>query len=308
MIQHLSNQYNNLSPLDRPTFRNTHFTSLFNIPTEESPQNHSIRCKLVKRMLLDGADPNIPDITSTPLLKCCTYNYSDHHSQLYYTRQIDLLCLLLKYAKDTLQFEHVKPEGHRHFIDNILQIITYELQDSNVWNTRVYPLLKYHKHKMNIDNTYSKLEITYLPHFNGKDYDEKYEADFKLFRELLYLGGSVNAQDIDWEYVIMFAVANDDFKLVNYLLRHGADVKDSSPYASSYDVALGLCWRKKKCNPKMFRHLMNIDNHLSNIKYLENGYPVEEIGEEAMRCILREVKRGSILDGISEVWRKHLTS
>ena len=308
MIQHISNQYTKLFPIDRPTFITTHFTSLFNIPTEESPQNHSIRCRLVKQMLLDGADPNIPDNTSTPLLKCCTYNYSVHHSQMYYTRQIDLLCLLLKYAKDTLQFEHVNLEGHQHFIDNILQIVKYELQDSNVWNTRVYPLLKYYKHRMRIQNTYDKLEITYLPYFNGKEYDDKYETDFKLFRELLYLGGAVDVQDIDWEFVIMFAVANDDFKLVNYLLRHGADVKDASPYASSYDVALGLCWRKKKCNPKMFRHLMNIDNHLSNIKYLENGYPVEEIGEEAMRCILREVKRGAILDGISEVWRKHLTS
>lgn len=279
------------------------FTHLFILPTEETEEHHSLRCKLIKRMLLDGVNPNIVShedtepyftIGYTPLINCVSHDSSE--------RKIDLLCLLLKYGRDSLEFTHVNTKHNSHFIYSILQLID---SDFNVWKTRIYPLLRMYSGRMQMEKTFEPVELTYIPYFTGK-YDEGYEERFSMFRDLISLGGDPEAQDIDWECLLMHAVGYNDFRLVKYLLSKGANIRQASPYASAYDVSLGVDWRKNKCNPKMFRYLMNVDNQLSNIKYIENGYPIDELSEEVKLCIIREVKRGAKLDGIGKEWTEYL--
>lgn len=179
------------------TIIETPFTSLFNIPlhSDETEEQQTLRCKLIKYMLLDGADPNIVTHTKkddfctvgyTPLIRCILLGDESDlwcvGSKTYYLRKLDYLALLLKYGYNTLKFEYVITRFRRHFLLNLVDIIFYHLELPDLWNDKLYPLLKWYKNELNIVHSYEPIELHTLPNYNGKEYTEKYEQQFRLFQ------------------------------------------------------------------------------------------------------------------------------
>jgi len=292
----------------------TPFTALFNISIHkiETEYQHTLRCKLIKYMLLDGADPNIVTYSKkddfctvgyTPLIRCILFGDESDiwrlGSKTYYLRKLDYLALLLKYGYNTLKFDHVITRFRRHFLLNLIDIIFYHLERPELWNDNLYPLLKRYKHELNIVHSYEPIELHTLPIYNDKEYTEEYEQRFQLFREILYLGGHVDSCDHDNETLLMYAVGYNDYRLVKYLLQKGASIKEGGYYWGPCDVALGLLsWHTDAYNPGLFHLLLQSDNCLGNVCCLQNNFEYKKLTPQGIRCIINEVKRGASWEGV----------
>ncbi len=289
----------------------TPFTSLFNIPSNESEEDFSLRCRLIKDMLTYGnANPNIVCyiceqypfylVGFTPLIKCVTYDRF-RESQCNLKRKNDCLYLLFKYGYDKLDFKY-NLTGSNHFLIDFLSN-NYD-QRFELWN-KFMKYFRLCKDKINIRQGIESVEIYTMPNFKGK-YDEEYEKDFQIFRDIIYLGGSINSSDVDHDTILMFAIGKNDGRLVKYLISKGADVKIGGMYAGPYDACLGLIsWIIEECRPYMFHLLMQKDNHLCNIEHLNRCWK-KEFTNEAIKSIQIEIKKGASWEGLTEEGRKYL--